>query len=112
MTSWKVERATPSFVHPPPREAPFLSRACSVLAPTARTYTNMTGRNVLAALAPDRPAGCSNTPAKPLARDRVIALDDALASHVDYTNCPTQRPPGAPMTGSWLAIPGSHLRIR
>lgn len=81
------------------------------LAPGARAYTNLSGRNILAALAPDRPAGCTNAPQRPLARDRVIALDDALASHVDYTNCPSQRPAGAPMTGSWLAIPNSHARI-
>jgi len=81
------------------------------LAPQAIAYTNLSGRNILAALAPDRPNGCTNTPATPLARSRVIALDDALASHVDYTNCPEQRPPGAPLEGSWLEVPGSHVRI-
>ncbi len=49
-------------------------------APNAVAYTNLSGRNMLAALAPDRPAGCSNTPASPLERARVVALDDALAS--------------------------------
>ncbi|HSD86868.1 MAG TPA: hypothetical protein VLB44_05115 [Kofleriaceae bacterium] len=80
-------------------------------APGAIAYTNLTGRHVLAALAPDRP-GCSNAQPTPmLARNRVIALDDALASHVDYTNCPDQRPAGAPLEGSWVDVPNSHVRI-
>lgn len=82
------------------------------LVPDAVTYTNMTGRNVLAALAPDRPAGCTNTPGPPvIERQRVIALDDPLASHTDYTNCPDQAPPGVPLQGTWLQIPHSHVRI-
>jgi hypothetical protein len=81
-------------------------------APGATAYTNLTGRHVLAALAPDRPASCTTAPASPvLARDRVIAMDDPLASHVDYTNCPDQRPAGAPLDGSWLAVPDSHVRV-
>ncbi len=79
--------------------------------PNAIAYTNMSGRRMLAALAPDRPAGCSNTPVTPLARSRVIALDDPLASYVDYTNCPAQRPDGAPVSGTWLDVPNSHVRI-
>ena len=79
--------------------------------PNAAAYTNVSGRHILAALAPDRPAGCTNTPAQPLARARVIALDDPLASYVDYTNCPAQRPEGAPLEGTWLAVPNSHVRI-
>lgn len=80
-------------------------------APGAIAYTNLTGRHILAALAPDRP-GCSNAQPMPmLSRNRVIALDDALASHVDYTNCPDQRPPGAPLEGSWVQVPNSHVRI-
>ncbi|NVB79337.1 MAG: MBL fold metallo-hydrolase [Kofleriaceae bacterium] len=80
-------------------------------APNAIAYTNLSGRHILAALAPDRPAGCTNTPARPLARSRVIALDDPLASYVDYTNCPAQRPDGAPTEGTWLDVPDSHVRI-
>src|SRR5258706_5370444 len=38
-------------------------------------------------------------------------MDDPLASHTDYTNCPDQRPPGAPMTGTWLMAPGGHVRV-
>lgn len=79
--------------------------------PNASAYTNLSGRHILAALAPDRPDGCTNTPARPLARSRVIALDDPLASYVDYTNCPAQRPDGAPVEGTWLAVPNSHVRI-
>jgi hypothetical protein len=82
------------------------------LAPNAVAYTNLTGRHILAALAPDRPAGCANAaPVPGLARERVIAMDDPLASHVDYTNCPDQRPPGAPLEGSWVAVPGTHVRL-
>ena len=81
-------------------------------APGARTYTNLTGRHILAALAPDRAAGCTGAAATPvIARDRVIAMDDPLASYVDYTNCPGQRPPGAPMDGRWLDVPNSHVRM-
>jgi hypothetical protein len=80
-------------------------------APGAIAYTNLTGRHMLAALAPDRP-GCSNAQPQPmLARDRIVALDDELASHVDYTNCPDLRPPGAPLEGSWLHVPNSRVRI-
>ncbi len=80
-------------------------------APGAVAYTNLTGRHLLAALAPDRP-GCSNVaPTPTIARDRVIALDDPLASHVDYTNCPDQRPAGAPIEGSWVNVPNSHVRL-
>ena len=80
-------------------------------APSATAYTNLTGRHMLAALAPDRPT-CANAPASPtLPRDRVIAMDDALASHVDYTNCPAQRPAGAPLEGSWLYVPNSNVRL-
>src|SRR5438045_1598560 len=79
--------------------------------PGAIVYTNLTGRHTLAALAPDRP-GCSNAQPTPIvARNRVIALDDPLASHVDYTNCPDQRPEGAPLAGSWVQVPNSHVRI-
>ena len=80
-------------------------------APNAVAYTNLTGRNMLAALAPDRPAGCTNTPGTPLARSRVVALDDTLASKVDWTNCPELKPPGVPLAGSWVAVPSSHVRV-
>ncbi len=66
---------------------------------------------MLAALAPDRPAGCTNTPAAPLARSRVIALDDEFASKVDYTNCLGKKPAGAPIEGSWVNVPGSNVRV-
>ena len=81
------------------------------LAPSAAVYTNMTGRHILAALAPDRPS-CTNAAQTPtITRDRVVALDDALASYVDYTNCPDQRPADAPMQGQWLHVPNSNVRI-
>jgi len=74
------------------------------LAPHAVLYTNATGRHVLAALSPP----CASAG---LARDRVIAMDDAQDSHVDYTNCPDQRPPGAPLVGTWDVVPGGHVRV-
>jgi hypothetical protein len=82
------------------------------MAPAATAYTNLSGRHILAALAPDRAASCTSAaPSQTIARSRVIAMDDELASHVDYTNCPAQRPAGAPMEGSWLAVPNSHVRM-
>jgi hypothetical protein len=78
------------------------------LAPNAVAATNMTGRHILAALAPD---SCGTPPANPLPRDRVIAMDDPLASHVDYTNCPDQKPDGAPLEGDWLQV-NAHVRLK
>ena len=81
------------------------------IAPNARAYTNLTGRHLLAALSPDR-TGCTSAAATPVIdRTRVIAMDDALASHVDYTNCPDQRPDGAPMEGTWLEV-SPHVRLK
>jgi hypothetical protein len=80
-------------------------------APSAIAYTNLTGRHMLAALAPDRPTCATAAPSPTLARDRVIAMDDAIASHVDYTNCPAQRPADAPLEGSWLYVPNSNVRL-
>jgi hypothetical protein len=81
------------------------------VAPHARAYTNLTGRHILAALAPDR-TGCTSAAAAPVIdRSRVVAMDDALASHVDYTNCPDQRPDGAPMNGTWLEV-SPHVRLK
>ena len=81
------------------------------IAPNARAYTNQTGRHILAALAPDRP-GCTTAAAQPtIDRTRVIAMDDALASHTDYTNCPAQRPDGAPLEGTWLEV-SPHIRLK
>ena len=81
-------------------------------APQATTFTNLSGRHILAALAPDRAASCTG-PAQtpPIARTRVIAMDDPIASYVDYTNCPAQRPVGAPMQGRWYDVPNSHVRV-
>ncbi len=79
-------------------------------APGAVTLTNLTGRHVLAALAPDRDASCTSPPANPaLDRQRVIAMDDPFANHVDYTNCPDQLPPGGSPQATWLAL-GPHVR--
>jgi hypothetical protein len=81
-------------------------------APNATAYTNVTGRHMLAALAPDRPTMCTTAaPAAPVDRARVVAVDDPLASYVDYTNCPELRPPGAPVDGTWLYVPNSRVRL-
>lgn len=80
-------------------------------APNAIAYTNATGSHMLAALAPDRP-GCANAaPGPMLPRDRVIAVDAALASYVDYTNCPDLKPGGAPLAGRWIDVPGARVRM-
>lgn len=81
-------------------------------APQATTFTNLSGRHILAALAPDRAAGCTGPAQTPaIARTRVIAMDDPMASYVDYTNCPALRPAGAPMQGRWYDVPNSHVRV-
>ncbi len=73
-------------------------------APDARAITNLTGRHILAALAPD---SCSSSPPTPtLDRARVIAMDDPAANHVDYTNCPLQGSGAA----TWLAV-SPHVRV-
>ncbi len=84
----------------------------TTMAPGIPLYANRTARHVLAAYAPDRDASCTSAPQTELLdRSRVIALDDPLASHVDYTNCPDQLPAGASMSGSWVSVPGSHVRL-
>lgn len=81
------------------------------VALNARVYTNATGRHILAALSPDR-TGCTSAAAGPVIdRTRVVAMDDALASHTDYTNCPDQRPDGAPIEGTWLEV-SPHVRMK
>ncbi len=81
--------------------------------PTSLLYANRTAQHILAALAPDRAARCTTpVPTSPIARERVIALDDPATSAVDYRNCPTMRPAGASLEGRWIRVPGSHVRIR
>ncbi|MFL5319361.1 MAG: MBL fold metallo-hydrolase [Myxococcaceae bacterium] len=81
-------------------------------APNATLYSNISARNLLAAWAPDRQARCIGTDAQSptISRSRVIALDDPLASHVDWTNCPSKKPAQAPLQGSWVKA-GEHVRI-
>ncbi|MDB4937358.1 MAG: putative lipoprotein [Labilithrix sp.] len=85
------------------------------LAPKATLFANVSARNLLAAFAPDRAAKCAGKPAQPaartIARSRVVAVDDPAASTVDYTNCPGQKPAGAPLHGTWVNVPGSHVRV-
>jgi hypothetical protein len=38
-------------------------------------------------------------------------MDDPAASVVDYTNCADKRPPGAPLDGKWVRVPGAHVRV-
>lgn len=81
-------------------------------APDATLFANRTARHVLAALAPDRAPGCSGPAAAvPIARERVVALDDPAASVVDYRGCPEQRPAGAPLEGTWVQVPGARIRV-
>jgi L-ascorbate metabolism protein UlaG (beta-lactamase superfamily) len=83
------------------------------LAPQATLYANRSAKNLLAAFAPDRDAKCAGAPASSpaIARSRVVALDDPGASTVDYRSCPEKRPPGAPLDGRWVRVPGSHVRV-
>ncbi|MBI5516959.1 MAG: hypothetical protein HY909_24465 [Deltaproteobacteria bacterium] len=81
-------------------------------APRATLYANRTARHLLAALAPDRPLCDAAAPASPLARDRVLAVDEPSASAVDYRLCPGQRPPGASLEGRWVTVPGARVRLR
>jgi len=83
------------------------------LAPQATLYSNVSARNLLAAFAPDRAAKCAGKPAQAatIARSRVVAVDDPGASTIDYTNCPEKRPPGAPLEGTWVRVPGAHMRV-
>lgn len=82
-------------------------------APSATLYSNLSTRNILAAWAPDRAASCAGTTAQTdtIARSRVVAMDDPLASAVDWTACLDKKPAGAPTTGKWLAVPGANMRV-
>jgi len=80
-------------------------------APNAIAYTNLTGRHMLSAPAPDPPRRARPAPGPTLPRSRVSAVDDELASYVDYTNCPELKPAGAPLAGRWIDIPGTHARL-
>ena len=81
-------------------------------APSAMLYGNRSAQNLLDAWAPDAAPGCDVSPPNdPIARSRVIAMDDPAASVVDYTNCPNERPAGAPLAGKWVTVPGSHVRV-
>ncbi len=81
--------------------------------PQAKFYGNRSAKNLLAAYAPDRAPSCSGTPAQSttIERSRILALDDPRASVVDYTNCPSLRPSGAPLGGKWVRQTGSQVRI-
>jgi L-ascorbate metabolism protein UlaG (beta-lactamase superfamily) len=82
-------------------------------APRAKLFANRSAKTLLGAFAPDRPAQCPATPAPsiPIARERVVAFDDPAASTIDYTNCPSKRPPNAPLQGTWVRVPDAHVRI-
>lgn len=82
-------------------------------APQTTLFSNMTAKHLLAALAPDRAARCdAGAPASPsIARSRVVAMDDPAASVVDYRSCPSKKPDGAPLQGTWVRVPGAHVRM-
>lgn len=82
-------------------------------APNATLYGNRSARNLLASFAPDRAATCTGPKKAPysIARSRVVALDDAASSVVDYRACPSLKPEGAPLEGKWVSVPGSHVRL-
>ena len=78
-------------------------------APGATLYANRTAKHIFAALAPDT---CGPAPSPTIDRTRVVAMDDPAASYVDWTNCPSQKPPGAPVEGTWVTAPGGHVRMK
>jgi len=82
-------------------------------APNATLFSNRSAKNILAAWAPDRGPACAGKPPTPksILRERVIALDDPTKSTVDYRNCPSQKPEGAPLEGKWVDVPGANLRV-
>jgi hypothetical protein len=82
-------------------------------AANATLYANVSAKRLLAAYAPDRAPACDGTPAaaKPIARSRIVALDDPAASVVDYRACPNLKPPGAPLDGTWVTVPGANVRL-
>jgi hypothetical protein len=45
-------------------------------------------------------------------RDRIVAMDEPNASYVDWTNCPSQKPGGAPLEGTWAVAPGGRVRVK
>ena len=82
-------------------------------APNATLFSNRSARNLLAAYAPDRSAKCAGNaaPADTILRTRVVAVDDDLASVLDWNNCLDNKPASAPTDGKWLPVPGATLRV-
>ncbi|MBS2017229.1 MAG: hypothetical protein JST00_30380 [Deltaproteobacteria bacterium] len=82
-------------------------------APSATLFSNVSTRNILAAWAPDRAAACSGTPAQasPIARSRIVAMDDAAKSRVDWHGCLDKKPASAPVDGTWVDVPGANMRV-
>jgi len=82
-------------------------------APQAMLFSNSSSQHLLDAYAPDRAPACSSSPPQPttIARSRIVAMDDPAHSVVDYTNCPTMKPAGAPTAGQWVRVPGAHVRL-
>ena len=82
-------------------------------APNATLFSNLSTRNILAAWAPDRGAACAGTTAQtdPIARARVVAMDDPAKSVVDWTQCLDKKPVGAPTAGTWVDVPGANMRV-
>src|SRR5262249_17471332 len=38
-------------------------------------------------------------------------FDDPAMSVVDYRSCPSQLPDGAPISGAWVRVPGTKIRL-
>jgi L-ascorbate metabolism protein UlaG (beta-lactamase superfamily) len=83
-----------------------------IRAPQATLFSNTSSQRILDAYSPDRAPTCSGPPQPTtIARSRVVALDDPAASAVDYNNCPSMKPAGAPLDGKWVKVPGAHVRV-
>lgn len=72
-------------------------------------YGNQSMKNLLAALFVSRPSGCA------AAGPRAVTLEDervvAVEQFVDYRNCPSLKPDGAPLEGTWVRVPNSNIRF-
>jgi hypothetical protein len=83
------------------------------VSPPPALLGNMSMKNLFAALAPAPVSGCTQSapPAIPIDPARIFTFDDPADSTVDYRNCPSLKPAGAPLEGRWVSVPSSHIRV-
>jgi hypothetical protein len=81
--------------------------------PPPLILANVSAKNLFASLAPTPVTGCSESgpPAIPIDPSRIFTFDDPSNSTVDYRNCPSLAPAGAPLEGRWVSVPGANIRV-